>query len=185
MIEIDDFLQFPDRLISYSKACEFKDEINPIDGVVYPHICKDIPKPILNDVIFNLTHKVLGRAPVNPFCFMRMSPAEVTAPHKFHTDNSMGAYSMMIYLQDAPEYGTGFAQHIETDMVSSYADPADVEKGAVDVNNESAWNIYRIFSMKKNKAIIFDSHLFHVALPIGGFGSTQDDSRIVFTCFFS
>ena len=183
MVEIDDFLEFPDRLVKFAKECEFKDEINPIDGVVYPHICKDIPENILNDVLFNLTYKVLAREPVNPLCFLRMSPDGVSCTHTFHTDNCMGGYSMMIYLQDEPKAGTGFAQHIKTGAMSSIHE--DLSQTIEDCNDESKWVIYKRFEMKKNKAIIFDSQLFHVALPIGGFGLDQSDSRIVFTCFFS
>ena len=183
MIEIDSFLDFPDRLIAYSNRCEFKDEVNPVDGVVYPRICKDIPEEILNDVFFNITHR-LGRAPIDPLCFMRQSPKGVPVPHKYHTDNSMGHYSMMIYLQDMPDAGTGLAQHVEMGLIMAPADQGQLEKAIKDCNDDSKWQIYKVAEMVKNKAVIFDSRLFHVALPIGGFGKAQG-SRTVFTCFFS
>ena len=183
MIELDNFLDFPDRLIAYSNRCEFKDEVNPVDGVVYPRICKDIPQEILNDVVFNLTHK-LGRAPIDPFCFMRRSPQGVPVPHKFHTDNSMGTYSMMIYLQDNPDAGTGLAQHIETGLTMAPESYELLSKAIEDCNDDSKWQVYKTASMVKNKAVIFDSRLFHVALPIGGFGEANT-ARTVFTCFFS
>lgn len=184
MIAIDNFLEFPDRLIQYSKECEFKDEVNPVDGVVYPLICKYIPEPILNDVMFNLTHR-FAREPKDPLCFLRMSPKGVPVSHKFHTDHSIGRYSLMLYLQDNDKAGTGFACHIPTESVSAPESENALKETIKDCNDDSKWKIYKHFEMRKNRAVIFDSQLFHVALPIGGFGEAQEDSRIVFTCFYS
>jgi hypothetical protein len=184
MIAIDNFLGDFDSLKQYSLECEFKDEVNSIDGVVYPDICKDIPESILNDVIFNLTHR-FAREPINPFCFMRKSSKGVSVPHKYHTDNSMGRYSMMIYLQDRQDAGTGFAIHEPTGLSSAPVFEHQLKETIKDCNDDSKWKIYNTIEMKQNRAVIFDSRLFHVALPIGGFGEAREDSRIVFTCFFS
>lgn len=184
MIELNDFLGNFSELEEYLKNAQFKDEVNPVDGVVYPHICKDIPVGVTNDIIFNLTHKVLARSPRNPFIFMRKSPAGVPVPHKFHTDNSMGDYSMMIYLQDNPGAGTGLAIHKEMNIWMAPEDQEQLKKAIKDCNDDSKWQIYKAAEMVKNKAVIFDSRLFHVALPIGGFGE-GDESRVVLTCFFS
>lgn len=184
MIEINDFLEFPDALIGYSKEAAFKDEVNPVDGVVYPLICADIPEPILHDIMFNLTYKVLSRLPKDPTCFMRRSPAGVDVPHKFHTDNSMGDYSLMLYLEDREDAGTGFAKHIETGATDSNIDDDSLSKTIRDCNTDSKWQIYKEVEMVKNKALIFDASMFHVALPIGGFGEANK-ARTVLTCFFS
>lgn len=184
MIEINDFLGDFSELEKFAKIARYRDEINPVDGVVYPHICKEIPAGVINDIIFNLTHKLLSRAPKKPFIFMRKSPAGVPVPHKFHTDNSMGEFSMMIYLQDNPRAGTALAYHKELGINQAPNDNEKLEKTIKDCNDDSKWQIYKLAKMVKNKAVIFDSRLFHVALPIGGFGEGEE-SRVVLTCFFS
>lgn len=184
MIEINNFLEDFNSLKQYSLECEFKDEVNPVDGVAYPHICKGIPESILNDLFFNLTHR-FAREPQDPVCFLRMSPAGVPVPHRYHTDNSMGRYSLMLYLQDNPSAGTGLATHLPTGVYMAPENEGVLNETIKDCNDDSKWKIYKRFVMQENKAVIFDSRLFHVALPIGGFGEAREDSRIVFTCFYS
>lgn len=184
MVEIDDFLEDFDTLDRFKDECEYKDEVNPADGVVYPLICKDLPLSIINDVMFNITHRVLLREPVAPLCFLRKSPKGMPVPHKFHTDNSMGQYSLMLYLQDNDNAGTGFAAHKETGIYQAPKDDDLLRITIKDCNDDSKWQIYKKAKMEKNRAVLFDSSLFHVALPIGGFGNGTE-SRTVFTCFFS
>jgi len=182
MIELENFLDFPDRLIEFASSCEWVDEVNPADGVVYPRIQKNIPKEILSDVFWNVAHKV-GHIPKNPVTFLRQSPKGLPVPHKYHTDNSMGGYSMMIYLQDNPSAGTGFARH-ESGTYTAPLDEELLRTTIDDCNDDSKWQLYKTAEMVQNKAVIFNSELFHVALPIGGFGNGTN-ARTVFTCFFS
>ncbi len=184
MIEIENFLEFPESIIDHSKTAAYQDETNPVDGVVYPHICKEIPDRIKNDIIFNLTHKVLARAPKDPFIFMRKSPKGAPVTHKYHTDNCMGRYSMMIYLQNNPDAGTGLAVHKDLSVTRAPYNDELLKITIEDCNDDSKWQVYKRAKMAKNKAVIFDSDLFHVALPIGGFGEGTE-SRVVLTCFFS
>lgn len=184
MIEIDDFLSHFDDAKKFSECCDYTDIKNPSDGVVYPMICKDIPEEIQNDIIFNLTFKVLSRSPKDPIIFFRRSPKGLDVPHRFHTDNSMGSYSMMLYLESKDGAGTGFAKHNETGAYTSHASDLIINKTIRDMNNSDKWTIYKTANMVKNKAVIFDSSLYHVALPIGGFGKGKK-SRTVLTCFFN
>ncbi len=184
MIEIKSFLRDFDALKDFSKTCEFKDETNPIDGVIYPLICMDIPQPILNDLYWHIG-AVLHRGPKDPITFMRMSKKGTPVPHKFHTDNSMGKYSLMLYLDDNDQAGTGFAIHKELGIDSAPKNDIALKKTIDHCNDDSKWQLYSVAKMEENKAVMFDSSLFHVALPIGGFGKTQQDARIVLTCFFS
>jgi hypothetical protein len=184
VIEIDNFIENFDELESFYKTAEYKDEVNPSDGVVYPHICKDLPESIVHSVMFQLTYGVLGRMPKDPVIFLRKSPEGVDVPHKFHTDNSMGKFSLMLYLQDNDNAGTGFAKHKETGVTSSNIGEESLSKTIKDCNDDSKWQIYKSFKMRKNRAVTFDASQFHVALPIGGFGEAEN-SRTVLTCFFS
>ena len=184
MIQIDRFLSDFESLKQYSRQCEYKDEVNPVDGVVYPLICKDIPQPIIDDLLLNLNIKALYN-PSELICFLRMSPKNVSVPHKFHTDHSMGRHSLMLYLEDREDAGTGFGIHLPTGCYSAPTSEEELKETIKDCNNDSKWKIYKQFKMRENRAVMFDSQLFHVALPIGGYGEAKEDSRIVFTCFFS
>lgn len=184
MIELAGFLDNFKELEDFSKKAEYKDEVNSVDGVVYPYICKDIPERIMNDLMYCLTFKLMQRRPKNPTVFLRKSPAGVPVTHKFHTDHSMGTFSMMLYIQDNPNAGTGLARHKETGMTKAPEDPELLKIAIDDCNDDSKWQIYKVAEMVKNKAVIFDSQLFHVALPIGGFGEANE-ARTVLTCFYS
>ena len=176
MIVIDGFLDSYKELKELSLSCEFADRENPVDGVVYPHIFDDIPEHIKDEI----REKIQPR---RDFMFMRMSPENAHAPHIAHTDNSMGKYSLMLYLNDGPG-GTSLLRHKKTGIC--YA-PEDGEYTAIaqaDMNRIDAWAVTEHIPMKQNRAAVFDAHYFHRADPVGGFGSTQADSRIVLTCFY-
>jgi hypothetical protein len=181
---IDNFLDNYDDLKKFSLSCQFKDEVNPVDGVVYPAICLDVPPDIVDSLFRSITN-VIGRPPENPLVFLRMSKAGVAQPPPFHTDNSMGAYSLMLYLMDRPDAGTGFVKHKETGVYAAPFDENQLNLTIRDCNDDSKWQLYEKVEMRQNRAVIFNSSLFHVALPIGGFGKSQSKARIVLTCFFS
>ena len=183
MIIIDSFLEttYP-QLKAHSKTCEFGDVENPIDGVVYPHICLDVPQDVVDELYWFLG-AVISRKIKDPLTFMRMSPKGAAAPHKFHNDSSHGKYSMMLYLEDNDDAGTGLAQHKKTEAIRPANDI--LQEVIRDQNLDEEWFVYKVAKMRENRAVIFDSSLFHVALPIGGYGEKQEDSRIVLTTFFS
>jgi hypothetical protein len=97
----------------------------------------------------------------------------------------MGKYSLMLYLNSNPEGGTALVRHAE--MGITYAPQNNLLVNAIthDQNNIHAWIESNRVEMKENRAFIFDARNLHCALPIGGFGKNQDDSRVVLTCFFS
>lgn len=147
---------------------------NPVDGVVYPNISTDIPKSVL---------KYLGRPKVT---FLRLSLAGVKAPHQAHTDTLMGSESLMLYLtrQEYCKGGTSLVKHIETGMTS---DPRNADEETIwqrDTNDPRAWMVYDIALMQPNRAVIFDANLMHRAEPVGGFGSSARDGRLVLTAFY-
>jgi hypothetical protein len=182
MITIDNYLQSYDKLKQYSKTAEFKDIQNPFDGVIYPLICADIPEEVKTEIFTELS-LFLGRPIKNQTLFMRMSPKNKKQPHKFHNDISMGKFSFMLYMQTVDGAGTGLARH-ETGMIRP--ENQQQEQIAIrDTNANEKWEVYKVVEMVENRAAIFDASLFHVALPIGGFGESQEDARIVLTCFFS
>ena len=177
-----DFLDHFEELRSFSKECEFSAIENPVDKAVYPFICRDLPIQVEHDVHSALENRI-GRKPEINTLFMRMSPAGVHVPHIAHTDNSMGKYSLMLYLND--QGGTSFLRHKETGICAAPESQKFVELVSKDQNEIEKWDrVYTVLA-SPNRALIFESNFFHCADPVGGFGTDQSDARIVLTAFFS
>lgn len=180
---IDNFLESYPTLKAHSLACKFDDIKNPVDGVIYPLICTDIPSEVQIE-LFDRLSGALGRDIENPTIFMRMSTEGVSVPHIAHNDISMGKHSLMLYLNDGVG-GTSFLRHKETGMCYQPQREDLVEIAHRDQNDIDAWEVMFTAPMAQNRSFIFDAGYFHRADPVGGFGSTQQDARIVLTVFFS
>lgn len=182
MIIIDNFIDSYPELKQLSLNCEFKDISNPADGVVYPLIFNEIPQNIRDEIQGKL-NGIFGSVTIN-YLFMRQSPKGVPVPHMAHTDNSMGDFSLMLYMQDNPIAGTGLIRHKRSGITYAPESEAFLDIVRHDQNSPDEWALYDKSDMKENRAAIFDAHLFHCALPVGGFGE-GNDSRCVLTAFFT
>lgn len=184
MIVIDDFLPEFSELQQCARTANFTDAVNSFDGVTYPQICADIPEH-LRLAVFCMIAKYFD-APESPTIFMRRSPAGVPCPHQVHSDASMGEYSLMLYLnaEDDCEGGTSFLSHALTGIAYNPELPEAVAVVVADQNRTEAWRVRKMVDMKPNRAVIFDASALHRAEPVGGFGDTPENTRVVLTCFF-
>lgn len=180
----DHFLESYADLKNYTRECDFKDEVNPKDGVTYPYICKDIPESVSHEV-FDKLGQFKGSALIEPVLFLRMSPKDVQVPHIAHTDAVMGQYSFMLYLNEKQGSGTTFLRHIMTGIAYQPVLESFIDIVNADMNKKLAWAPYQHIESAENRAVIFDANCIHCAQPIGGFGQDQTDARIVLTGFFS
>ena len=180
---IDNFLgeHYPE-LRSYADTAIFCDEVNPVDGVIYPDICKDIPANTVS-VIMGKLSDIMGYDVLINTIFIRRSPFGVKATHQAHTDRSMGAFSMMLYMSDNDNAGTSILYHKPTGIAYNPEIPALVDQVAADQNNYNKWVVTDFVSMKQDRVFIFRADSFHRAEPVGGFGN-GNDSRTVLTCFY-
>lgn len=181
--KIDNALtSFEYRQLIMQIACgKFKDEMNDIDGIVYPLICRDIPESVTK-AIDNICHKFLGRDAHNVTEFMRASPAGVHCPNPVHHDGSMGEYSLMLYT--STEGGTAFVAHDELGVSVSCTNPMINDVIANDSKDINKWKTIDYAQAMPNRAVIFPANLMHAAAPIGGFGEGIT-ARTVYTRFFS
>lgn len=181
----DNFIESYGSLKDFSESEKaiFKNHTNDIDGVVYPCICSEIPESVKDEISEKLVN-LFGRGVSINAIFMRRSPSGVHVPHVAHTDNSMGRFSLMLYLFERENSGTAFIRHKSTGIC--YAPEADEFLSIVinDQNNLDKWGIVDMANAKENRAVIFDSGKFHCAMPIGGFGEGIE-SRTVLTVFFN
>lgn len=177
---VDNFLDSFDDLKKASVLGEFKDEVNPVDCVTYPLICKDIPENVREEALARLAI-FLGRPVKNPVMFMRRSPKGVECPHQVHSDNSMGDYSLMLYINGG---GTAMVRHKRSGIAYSPSDERYLHIIHNDQNNSDAWVKTDVVVGEPNRAVVFDSYRLHMAMPVGGFGEGVD-ARVIMTCFFS
>lgn len=173
MIEIlDNFFEDYAGVLEHVQSLSYKGEVNPVDGVMYPYINTNIPSP---REVFKYTK--------GGFSFLRLSPEGVKAPHQVHTDSVMGKRTLLIYLCEG-EGGTSLVKHRETGAFSNPETPEEQALWERDHNSYDAWDIYRYFEIKPNRAVSFPSNLFHRAEPIEGFGNNAENGRLVLTCFY-
>jgi hypothetical protein len=163
-------------------ACgPFKDEINELDGTVYPLICRHVPEIIkaeIDEICFN--H--LGRDAMNVAEFFRSSPAGVNCPNPVHHDGVMGDYSLMLYLTNIG--GTAFVTHSATGISFAPSAKEVVDIVAADSKNVDSWRVTGFAKADINTAAIFPAQMMHAAHPIGG-GGEGVTARVVYTRFFS
>lgn len=186
MIIRDDVLTNFDELRTYADTAPFRNYQNGPDGIVYPLICTEIPIPV-DTQMRNLVESATGERPSQSTIFMRASPKGVYAPHQAHSDEVMGRWSVMIYMNRSEDCqgGTSLVRHKATGMDRSPQTPDLTEAWQRDTNDPDAWDVVAMAEMRPNRGCVFDSELMHRAEPVGGFGSTQQDARLVLTGFFS
>lgn len=173
---LDEFLprELYEFLRKHCDTLKFDGVVNPVDGVLYPGISTDIPPQIM---------AFFGRP---KFIFMRLSLAGVPVPHQAHTDATMGGTSLMLYLSRAEHCkgGTSLVRHKYTGMTRNPRDSFEESQWKQDTNNPEAWEIYELAEMQPNRAAVFDADLMHRAEPIGGFGDSAKNGRLVLTAFY-
>lgn len=186
MLIIDDFLHNFEELRNYADSAKYEDTVNPADGVTYPYICRSIPEHIQQE-IYQVLSEVKGAPIVKPTMFLRLSPEGVHCPHEVHSDATMGAFSLMLYLNREFDCkgGTSLVSHRESGIAYNPGSQAFVDIVVADQNIRDAWDIRHLIDMKPNRAFVFDASALHRAEPPGGFGQGPEHARLVLTCFFS
>lgn len=184
MLVIDHFLPEFEELQKFARTAKFTDVVNDFDGVTYPLICAEIPM-WLRDCVYEAIEKNFCK-PFSATMFMRRSPSGVPCPHQVHSDAGMGTHSLMLYLnaEDDCQGGTSFLSHRATGIAYAPEDQAAVDIIVADQNDGRAWRIRETVPMQPNRAVIFDASRLHRAEPVGGFGDTPENTRVVLTCFF-
>jgi hypothetical protein len=179
---VDSFLGDFNAARAHLDGAIFGDARNPQDGVVYPGICLDIPQR--EEVIARLS-ATLGHAIKLHWLFARISRAGEHAPHQAHTDVVMGQYTLILYM-NRPEHCVG-GTTILIHKSGMHRHPQTEEERAMwqqDCNDAEKWWVVGGAPMMANRGFIVRSDVFHRSEPIGGFGQTPRDARMVIVGFF-
>lgn len=184
-IILNNFLSNYEGFRSYVDNLDFKGEINPLDGVLYPNISYNIPQDIDAEITAKL-EGLLGGKLKNKKMFMRLSINGDKPPHAAHNDVVMGQFTFMLYLT-REEYcrgGTSFVSHKDLDMRSGVNSEEEGEVWRRDTNKREKWNKLDTVKMESNKALLFNSNLMHWAESPYSFGDSAEDGRLLLICFF-
>lgn len=178
---VDDFLSHFDQWRQWCDGLSYSDATNPVDQVSYPGIYKDVPTYGVKQRLSYL----LGPIVVNT-CFLRLSIAGVHVPNVAHTDDSMGEWSLMLYMNRHEHCagGTALLRHRDGGEANT-GEAEQASRWAADANKLGAWEQVMSVPMRSNRAFIFPANLAHCAIPVGGFGDDATDGRLVLTCFFT
>lgn len=173
------FLSTFGLLEQHAKATKFQEQVNEVDGAVYPAISFDIPSQVRSELISKIeAEKGFKIEPA--LIFLRANPEGAAEPYQAHNDLNMADYTCIVYISD--HGGTAFVTHKETGMDRN--DPGYAIEWAKDCNNEAAWRVTKLVEMKPNRALFFDAELMHRGEPVTGYGSGPD-ARMIMVCFYN
>lgn len=181
----DDF--FDEPLVAQKEILDgnFENFVSPWDGVTYPGINQNLPDWVKEYVIERLSAIVGG--PIAPVAiFARVTSAATgAAPHRIHSDRLMAEFSAHIYISGFwPEgAGTTFWTHVSEGHV--HDDHTDVATITRDMHDASQWERSIACQGAFNRVLIHDASFYHSAEPVGGWGDSPQNGRVVVTCFFN
>lgn len=174
----DNFLSDADSIRVAGLHADFQDWAAP-DGEVYKRICiTEVPG--VREAIERITGPVemLGMA-------YRLNYGGELPNAAIHSDLGWGTHALVLYLAEG-EGGTAFWRHTATG--EHRIEPGDVDlliKVQGDWDDESKWEIRRLVETRFNRALIYESPLFHSRYPFAAFGDRPDTGRLIVVAFFT
>lgn len=109
-----------------------------------------------------------------------------------HSDRETGNHTCVVYLTDHEQpSGTAFFRHKRTGLTEmpSFQDMDDegiLEELKADMvsRDPDKWEQLDYVEGKYNRALIFHAPLFHSRFPLDGFGTTEEEGRLVWVSHF-
>lgn len=177
----DDFFADPTDTLKQLRQAGFRDVVSEWDGVTYPGICQ-----MGNHIFAGSLRKILGHEIETVATFARLTSAqEKPAPNQIHPDTVMSQYALLIYMSEKWPAGSGTSFWDHKTEGRYHTELTNHETVKRDSNDRTQWLEYFRTEAKQNRALLYDSRLYHCAEPVGGFGSGPEDGRIVITSFFN
>lgn len=176
----DDFFRDIVAVRAAALAMPFGDVTNQQDGVVYPGISappRAVAAEFQDGVEFLMGRDIAPRA-----VFCRATYGDMVARNKIHSDLIMGTYAAHVYL--SPEWPDGAGTSFFTNKELGMRHRPGVPPGWVRPNHPEDWEKYCSVQAKPNRMLIHRGDAWHLAEPVGGWGSSPADGRLVITMFF-
>ena len=177
-ITYDDVFDDYEGVRGQALAAPFFDWEGP-DGAIYKRIAHaHIPR--LADLIEELYGPVvmLGMG-------IRLNYGGELPNQSIHSDVGWGTHAAVVYLCDGPG-GTAFWKHTPTNATRLPAWDDDLRNiVAQDVDDGSKWEQVALAELKPNRAVFYESEVFHSRWPFEAFGDGAEDGRLILVAFFT
>lgn len=178
MLIIDNFL--PDaQAVRAAALCAPYIDWPDADGTVYKRVClTDVPglRERLEGAIGPV--EMLGTA-------YRLNFGGELPNAAIHSDVGWGTHALVLYLSEG-EGGTAFWRHRKTGAHRiGPGDHAILEQVSGDWDDASKWEQVALCPIKFNRAVIYESALFHSRWPFPAFGDTPETGRLIAVAFFT
>lgn len=178
MLKIDHFLFDYDKILAHAKQSEFIDWTGQ-DGQMYRRICiTEVPG--LTAAIESVMGPVVMHGQGYRLNFEGELPNAA-----IHSDVGWGTHALVLYLGSGKS-GTAFWRHKATGTERLPAGNTSL-LGQVegDWDDQEKWEIVDFAGMVHNRAIIYESELYHSRYPFEGFGTNIEDGRLIAVAFFT
>lgn len=183
-IVIDNFFERPHAVRSWAMESEFQDEVSPWDGLVYHDIVTPVHPVFLNETLVKLSY-VFGSPIEHKISFLRMLKEGTKLHNWIHTDATIGTYILLVYLNTPEQCRGGTLLFAHDTLKASPKTKEEHDLWYSHSDSEEHWRLVGKAEMAFNRACIISTEQFHASEPKGGFGSTKEDGRLVFTMFFT
>lgn len=194
LVVADDFYPEPMKLREAVLNSEFKTETGP-DGLAYTGISRYEEKALYPLVSELMRCSIQPTMPVWRLSYAGELPSTVV-----HADDICSQWAGLLYLntpeQCAANYsGTGFFKHRSLGIEHMPSDLALTNAGIpvapfkesmeADWKSESPWELTGFTGMKFNRFVAYPTSKFHSRYPHEAFGTTKDNARLIWACFFN
>lgn len=160
----------------------------PVEDVIGPDGAKytNISRYPGDEVLSAMREKIGSR--IEPVLSFARFDMKGELPHNFcHADTICADYAALLYLNKwgSPVSGTAFWRHTE------YGCNALTGQSETDLALERDWNDHEKWEMDGfvksdfNRLIVYPTKVFHSRYPHEAFGTTKEDARLVWICFFN
>lgn len=178
MIVVDDFLPDASAVRAMALRAPYTDVQAP-DGETYRRVCiTDVPGlvPALEAAMGPVDLLLSG---------YRLNFGGELPNAAIHSDIGYGTHALVLFLCDG-DGGTAFWRHRATG--AHRLDPGDDalwERVRGDWDRADAWDRVGLAELRMNRAVIYESALFHSRFPFAAFGAGPDDGRLIAVAFFN
>lgn len=189
---IDEFLPDPNQVRDRVVASEFGKRTGP-DGETYSGISVHNEPEIIDRI-----REYIGREVEMKMAFFRVD-LKNELPHCWvHSDNICAEFAGILYLNppDSCSGGTAFWRHRtlridamptegELSLITSESRNDFEKRIGEEWKRLGAWDMVGFVGMKFNRFAIYPTRCFHSRYPFEGYGTTPQNGRLVFVCFFN
>ncbi len=188
-IVVDDFFEEPYELRNWALARGFREEVSPVDGMIYKGVCKDPPWVFKNEAEVRLSYLMRSPAQVR-LSFLRLTMERQVEDDRriVHLDHAYAKYVCTVYLNPSGQFpegsGTWILRHAETGMETTPSTQSELDIWERDCNSLEMWFVTGMADMAWNRTIVMPTQFFHASKPVNGFGNNPTEGRMVFVAFF-